>query len=417
MKLLSLKLIALVVLLGGLLFLGLALDLDQAWNVYNTGVENWPAKEADELYFGIPGIALGALIVLVGLYAFLPRLPSSKNKYITQDSPDGTLLLELAPLRKSLLKVMRTMPEVAKIKVQVQPDRSRKRACVIADVILNSRKDFSEELSAKRVASTLAVTCKEVLGFEDNTAVLVNVRGVRFDVEETSKKVREHLQTLETERKESCCDESSATTPPALPAETEAEKCCEEAVCEDKAEDTTAAEETVPAVAEESVTEAEAEDAPAESDVAEVEAVPEKVEEPCCAQEEVAEVVQEETPAAVEEPAEESVEEEVTAEEVPAAEERVEEEPLTAEAEAVEEATPEEESSDAAPAPLSTFSLPPLTQPEEEDAPLTVTETALPAEEAQEEEIPDALPEAVEEAPDADGNQDEDKPEEKKSYW
>lgn len=200
MKLLILKLIALLLLLGGALMLGMALNLDQAWSVYNQCLGYWPAVEDGTPYFGIPGIFLGALMTLLGLYAFLPRFPSAKNKYITHAGDQGTVLLELAPMRKSLLKILGKMDEIAKVNIQLRPDRRRQRVCVTANVILNSRKDFSKEADAKTIARCLSVACKEVLGFDEISSVVVNVRGIRLNPAETEKKIRKHLSELDAQK-------------------------------------------------------------------------------------------------------------------------------------------------------------------------------------------------------------------------
>ncbi|NLN93965.1 MAG: hypothetical protein GX130_11760 [Candidatus Hydrogenedens sp.] len=409
MKLLTLKLIALVVFLGGALSLGLALNLDQAQQVFDQCLAYWPATEGGVPYLGVPGIVVSALIALIALYAFFPRLPSGKKKYITRSSSEGTVVLELPPLRKSLLKVMRTMPEIAKIDVELRPDRSRKTVCVIANVILNNRKDFSEEMSATTVARVLAVTCKEVLGLEEISSIVVNVQGIRFDVDETCKKVRARAESLETPKEESSCEESSSSKPPALPEKT--------ADSEETTEDKEPAEET--AADESSVTTEDTETAARDSEAAEAEATPESAEEAPEVQQAVAEETEEveEAPEVQEAAAEETEEveeapevQEAAVEETEEVEEAQEVQEAVAEETVVTEEAEDDESSDNAPAPLSSFSLPPLTAREEE-TPLAVVETADSTEEEEEEEedLPDALPEAEE-------TSETDKPQENNPY-
>lgn len=380
MKLLVLKLIALVVFLGGLLFLGMALDVNQAWDAYHQALGYWPAIEDGVPYFGVPGILIGALIALIGFYAFIPRFPSGKNDFITHTTPDGsTVLLQLAPLRKSLLKVMKKMPEVAKINVHVRPERGRKTARVAADVILNGRKDFSEEDSAQTVAQVLSVTCKEVLGFSELSTIIVNVRGIRVDAEEASEQVRAHLTALQTQKEEA-----------------EKVPCCEEVIAE------AAADAQEEAAAETVETEA---------------AVVAADESPCCA--EAAKEVPC-TEAAEEAPAVEAAAETAAeAEEAPAIEEAVEEEVTEEEdteedvADAAAEDEAQGEESDTA-TDASSFSLPPLSATEEETPPLILSDSVLPVAE-DEENIPDAVPEAealeVPEAEKLEGSEEESKEE------
>jgi len=244
MKLLILKLIALLLLLGGALMLGMALNLDQAWSVYNQCLGYWPAVENGTPYFGIPGIFLGAFMTLLGLYAFLPRIPSAKNKYITYAGDQGTVMLELAPMRKSLLKILGKMDEIAKIKIQLRPDRRRQHVCVTANVILNSRKDFSKEADAKTIARCLSVACREVLGFEGISSVVVNVRGIRLNPAETEKKIRKHLSELDAQKE-------AVASPPANGSDaTAAEKESEIKEQPEASSDTTTPLKETPAISE-----------------------------------------------------------------------------------------------------------------------------------------------------------------------
>lgn len=199
MKLAVMKSISLAVLLAGLFALGLVFDVSQVQLVKERAIELWPKQDTGALNLRLPAAVLGAAAALLGLYGFLPRIPSRKNKTISFKSSQGDIVLELKPVRKTLLRMMRKMPEVYSVKLDVKPDRDGRRANITADVVLTNCAAVGARACAKLVTEYLATTARNVLGLEDLSTVRVNVRGVRVDVSATGKQVREQVEASREE--------------------------------------------------------------------------------------------------------------------------------------------------------------------------------------------------------------------------
>lgn len=214
MKLAIMKLVCLLVMLGGVFMLGLVLDVDYAQQALDHVLAYWPTQGDGSLNLRMPGIIAGILLFLIGLYGFLPKLPSCKTPTITYKGANGDIVLELKPLQKVLLKMMRRMPEVYSINLKVQPDKDGKRAIVNADVVLKNCAALGARHCAKIVAECIASTARDLLGIEDLTTVRVNVKGIRLDAAATSKQIREQMEI----RKEQTADTCAVTPPPVAAA-------------------------------------------------------------------------------------------------------------------------------------------------------------------------------------------------------
>jgi len=202
MKLTVMKLVCLLALLGGIFILGLIFNVNEARMAYDQVMSLWP-KEADgTLNLRLPGGIAAALLVLLGGYGFLPRLRSRKEKVITYRGAHGDIALQLKPIRKVLLKVMRKMPEVYSIKLAVKPDKDGRRASILADVVLKNSAALGARRCAKMVTDCLTATAKDVLGLEELSAVRVNIKGVHLNVGATGRQMREQV-VLRAEEEES----------------------------------------------------------------------------------------------------------------------------------------------------------------------------------------------------------------------
>lgn len=202
MKLTVMKLVCLLALLGGIFILGLIFDIDQARTAYDRVISLWPKLADGSLNLRLPGSIAGAVLVLLGGYGFLPRLSSKKEKVITYRGAHGDIALQLKPIRKVLLKVMRKMPEVYSMKLAVKPDADGRRACITADVVLRNSAALGARRCARMVADCLTATARDVLGLEDLSAVRVNIKGVHLNVGAAGRQMRE-LVTSRAEEEES----------------------------------------------------------------------------------------------------------------------------------------------------------------------------------------------------------------------
>lgn len=202
MKLATMKLICLLVFLGGIYMLGLVNDLSYVQQAHGYVLQYWPKQEDGALNLRMPGAVAGIVLLLVGLYGFLPKLPARNNSTITFKGAKGNITLQLKPVRKVLLKMMRRMPEVYSIDLNVRPDGDGHRACIEADVILKNCAAQGVRQCARIVAECIDMTARGLLGLEDLSTVRVNVKGVHLDAAATGKQIREQLAVRQTEESE-----------------------------------------------------------------------------------------------------------------------------------------------------------------------------------------------------------------------
>lgn len=199
MKLAVMKLVCLAALLGGIVILCLVFNVEQVEEYYQQVMNLLPKQEDGAPNLWLPTIIIGVLLVVLGGYGFLPRLRGKRNNIITYRGTHGDIILQLKPIRKVLLRVMRKMPEVYSIKLDVRPDKDRRRACIEADVVLKNSAALGARRCAKMVADCLSATARDVLGLEDLSMIRVNVKGVHVDIIATGRQMREQLALREEE--------------------------------------------------------------------------------------------------------------------------------------------------------------------------------------------------------------------------
>ncbi|MCK5861703.1 MAG: hypothetical protein KAH38_04410 [Candidatus Hydrogenedentes bacterium] len=199
MKLATMKIICLLAFLGGGYMLGLVFDIGYVQQAHEQILQKWPTQENDLLNLRLPGTIAGVLLLLVGLYGLLPKFPARKNATITFKDVNGDVTLQLKPIRKVLQKVMKRMPEVYSIKLDVLPDSNGQHARIEADVILKNCAALGARQCAKIVAECLATTARDLLGLEDLSTVCLNVKGIHVDAAATGKQIRDQLALKQPE--------------------------------------------------------------------------------------------------------------------------------------------------------------------------------------------------------------------------
>jgi len=193
MKLTVMKLICLLVLLGGVFLLCLIFDIQEAQQARDYILSIWPRQGDGSLNLRLPGMILGIVLVVVGGYGFLPRIPGRKGKTITYPSAQGDIQIQLKPVRKALTKVMRKMPEVYAINLDVKQDKGGTQASIIADVVLRNSTALAANRCARMVADYLATTAREVLAVENLGTVRVNIKGVHVNASKAGRQMREQV--------------------------------------------------------------------------------------------------------------------------------------------------------------------------------------------------------------------------------
>ncbi len=204
MKLATMKIVCLLALVSGVFMVGLVLDISYAQIAYERALESWPRQESGDLNLRVPGAVLGVLFIVLGLYGLLPKIPVSRSGAITYKGANGDIVLQLAPIRKVLLKMMRRMPEVYSIDLNLRPDSDERRARIDADVVLKNCAAQGARQCAKIVAACLTTTAQGLLGLEDLSAVRINIKGVHVDIGAAGKQVREQLQMQQAEEAAAC---------------------------------------------------------------------------------------------------------------------------------------------------------------------------------------------------------------------
>lgn len=188
MKLAALKLASLVVLLGGVLVLG----LDFGCPYMQSGVET-----VETTLGGVFGLPIwtkigGVALVLLGLYAFLPKLSGrAKVRSVTTRLDHGNVITELDPLEAQLANVLAEMAEVKKIQVHLTPDSERRRVRISSDAVLNAGLEIRTRELQERVNRYVAETTTDVFGLEVIQPVTLHVTGVEMDAKAVSKALRE----------------------------------------------------------------------------------------------------------------------------------------------------------------------------------------------------------------------------------
>ncbi len=197
MKLFVLKLLSLLVLLSGLVLIGLNFGCSFL-------IENFDKVGIflDELGDSATylWVALGGVLTLVGLYAFLPRLPKGrKAQSITFEGEYGDVVVQLAPLELMLNRVLNNMPEVKKIRLQITPDEEKRRAVITADALLESQTSMPARKTANLVSDYIAETAINTLGLEDLATIRLNISGINVNPKASSEQLREQLLARQKE--------------------------------------------------------------------------------------------------------------------------------------------------------------------------------------------------------------------------
>lgn len=187
MKIAALKLSSLVVLLGGVLLIGLNLGCPYM----QAGMETVNTTFA-ALGPGALNYCAGTVLILLGLYAFLPKVPrKSRNRTVNTRLDHGNVITELDPLEAQLARVLAEMPEVKSIRVQLTPDKERRRVRITSDLVLNAGSDSRTSETQDRVNRYVTETTVAVFGLDVVEPVTLHVTGIELDPQAVSKMLRD----------------------------------------------------------------------------------------------------------------------------------------------------------------------------------------------------------------------------------
>lgn len=205
MKLLAMKLSSLF---AGALGVALALYLGGVFQPER--LPEWyaayvPPQVQEFLTLTFAEYIVAAILVIFGLYGFLPKLPSRKpHRTVAFTGEHGDVVVHLDMVESTLTRVLSNMPEVKKINVRVQADGKGRKAKIVADCVLHDRPEVPARQAADAVNEYLADAAGNILGVEDIDSVKLNIVGVDVDAKKSSLYLEsEHanrLKALEAKR-------------------------------------------------------------------------------------------------------------------------------------------------------------------------------------------------------------------------
>jgi hypothetical protein len=187
MKLFAMKLSSLLAGLVGVALLALLFGAFQPEQIPAWYAQYVPPQVQQFLDITRAEELLGLILVVFGLYGFLPKLPSKKNHRSVAFSGDhGDVVVHLDMVESTLTRVLSNMPEVKKIHVRVEAEGKGNKAKIVADCVLHDRPEVPARQAADAVNEYLADAAGSILGVEDIASVKLNIIGVEVNAKQSS---------------------------------------------------------------------------------------------------------------------------------------------------------------------------------------------------------------------------------------
>ncbi len=200
MKLMVLKLISLIVFLGGITLLGLNFGCSYVEHYCSLAfafIGTCPVCST----VGFSGVA-GLVMAVAGLYGFLPAMKPKRR--ITCHGPQGETTIELKPMEKRLVRIVGAMPEVKRIKIRLIPDKKKRRVIIQGRLVQRHMADASAREVRDRINHYLHETAVVTLGLDIVEPIHLVVDGIDVNPKVAGKALREKftapaLVRMETE--------------------------------------------------------------------------------------------------------------------------------------------------------------------------------------------------------------------------
>ena len=195
MKLFLMKLCSLLVVVQGALLLAWYLGLA-------------PVNELFVKYYGqllqngtlpplVVEVAVCSVLIVVGFVAFLPGGPSrSLRRSVVIKTDHGQVAVQLEALRPALMKVLRRMPEVRKVKLEIKPVKGRGKAHVIAHVWLRQQASLNVSQHVDLITKHIAETTVKLLGLDNLVDIDVIVDGIKVNAKLAAREVLSNAEGL-----------------------------------------------------------------------------------------------------------------------------------------------------------------------------------------------------------------------------
>jgi len=188
MKLIAMKLASLFAAVAGLVLLALLLGVVQPEQIPALYAQYAPPEMQNLIDVTRTEIIFALILVVFGLYGFMPKMPSKKNhRSVSFSGEHGDVVVHLDMVESTLTRVLSNMPEVKKINVRVECDSKGKKAKIVADCVLHDRPEVPAREAADLVNEYLSDAAGNILGVEDIASVKLNITGVEVDAKKSSK--------------------------------------------------------------------------------------------------------------------------------------------------------------------------------------------------------------------------------------
>ncbi len=195
MKLFLMKICSLLVVLQGALllawYLGLAPVNEYVVRYYGQLLQNETIPPL------VVEIVVCAVLITVGLVAFLPGgRDRSLRRSVVIKTEHGQVAVQLEALRPALMKVLRRMPEVRKVKLEINPVKGRGKAHVIAHVWLRQQASLNVSQHVDLITRHIAETTVKLLGLDHLVEIDVIVDGIKVNAKLAAREVLSDAEQL-----------------------------------------------------------------------------------------------------------------------------------------------------------------------------------------------------------------------------
>lgn len=233
MKLLALKLCSLLVILAGVLAIIVMMQSNLGPDQQVLGdcpLQPWVsaggmtmAHYAETIgYGGYLGWTISVLLILFGFYSLLPKMGGG-SRTVVYPAQQGDVIIELKPVRKTMLHILKAMPEVKKVlRLDIKPDQDRRLAVIEMDAIVHNDLNVPARVVYERINQAIVQSGGDMLGLELFLPINLRIKGVDLDTGSAGEAIQQNypVQPVESVQEPGAPSEdvmtyASATAPAA----------------------------------------------------------------------------------------------------------------------------------------------------------------------------------------------------------
>ena len=136
----------------------------------------------------------GGGLALLGLAGLLIDRGGRRRRILFR-TDHGEVEIELAPIQKTLTRVIGMLPEVRRIRVRVTPDQDARRVHIAASVVLQNYAEQGLRRSAQVVSDCIAGAVSRSFGLEDAVTVELSIKGLHVDARAAARRLRDEADS------------------------------------------------------------------------------------------------------------------------------------------------------------------------------------------------------------------------------